>query len=328
MSRSCLVLAIITGCCFQDVLFRAALACENEYPRGSQPQAPYDSVWEFAGSAYVKKLRDRHEGEAFSPEEKLKLFQESGDFRDEANYAVALMRTGEAAKAREILEHLVKEHAEEYVLAANLGTAYELTGDNEQALAWIRKGIALNPNAHNGTERLHVKILQAKIAAEKDPEWFAKNSVLKLNFGSDPIPVTPGELERDDDGRPLTLEAIRKGLEYQLHERLFYVKPQDHAVASLLLTLANILYLDGAREESFHVLQLAGEYHPEGVQPLAAKLTAINPYNRGFNVTPPGAPIDAPDPLNKMFRRAFISALGALAIVVVSGVFGWKRRRQ
>jgi hypothetical protein len=55
-------------------------------------------------------------------------------------------------------------------VAANLGTALELLGNKEEALHWIREGIRRNPQSHEGTEWLHAKILEAKIAAQKDAD--------------------------------------------------------------------------------------------------------------------------------------------------------------
>lgn len=298
-----------------------ASACENEYD-GPPPPTLHAPSEIFPGAAYVGYLRGNHQGDSFSPEQKLAAFEESGDFRDESNYAVALMRTGKHQEARDIFVRLVEEHPDEYIVAANLGTAYELTGDNEQALAWIRKGMELNPQSHAGTEWLHVKVLQAKIAAEKDPDWFAKNSVLSLSFGTASKPETPGELERDDSGRPLTLEMIRHALEYQLHERLFYVKPKDLVVASLLETLANILLLeatsDAHKEKAYRVYLLASEYGLESTKTLQLRINSTNPFHQP--TTPRRSLVSA-----LMFAGAAIMVVGTLALV--GGVLAAKRRR-
>jgi hypothetical protein len=66
-----------------------------------------------------------------------------------------------------------------------------LTGKNEKALRWIREGLRRNPNSHSETEWLHVLILEAKIAAAKDPEWIKTHSVLALDFGNSDTAVLP-----------------------------------------------------------------------------------------------------------------------------------------
>ena len=85
-------------------------------------------------------------------------------------------------EAIELLEELEKKSPGQYAVAANLGTAYELNGDNRKALEWIKKGVERNPESHFGTEWLHVKILEAKIAIEQNPEWLSNHSVLETDF--------------------------------------------------------------------------------------------------------------------------------------------------
>ena len=97
----------------------------------------------------------------------------STNFTDRSDYAVALMYLGRHQEAVTLLHQLEAERPGEYFVAGNLGTAYELTGKNEEALRWIREAIRRNPAAHEGTEWLHAKILEAKIAQQKDrPEVF------------------------------------------------------------------------------------------------------------------------------------------------------------
>jgi hypothetical protein len=77
-------------------------------------------------------------------------------FRARSDYAAVLIHRGGALKAVE------DEHPGEYIVAANLGTAYELSGDMAQAHRWIGEGIVRNPGAHEGTEWLHLRILEAE----------------------------------------------------------------------------------------------------------------------------------------------------------------------
>jgi tetratricopeptide (TPR) repeat protein len=96
----------------------------------------------------------------------------STNFTDRSDYAVALMYLGRSQEAVGLLNQLEKERPGEYFVAGNLGTAYELSGNNEEALRWIREAIRRNPASHEGTEWLHEKILEAKIAQQKEPALF------------------------------------------------------------------------------------------------------------------------------------------------------------
>jgi hypothetical protein len=60
----------------------------------------------------------------------------STNFNDRSDYSVALMYLGRSNEAVELLQRLEAEQPGQYFVAANLGTAYELTGKNEEALRW------------------------------------------------------------------------------------------------------------------------------------------------------------------------------------------------
>lgn len=135
-------------------------------------------------------------------------------------------------------------------MAANLGTAYELMGKDELALEWIRKGIERNPESHQGSEWLHVRILEAKIGLKKDPDWLKGHSVAGLDFGDGELPSrpSPSSLPLGNDGKPLSFLRAHAGIGYQLSERLRFVKPADPVVADLLMDYGQGAFLlEGAR---------------------------------------------------------------------------------
>jgi hypothetical protein len=131
------------------------------------------------------------------------------------------------------------------IVAANLGTALELSGDNEEALRWIRVGVDRDPKEHYGTEWLHVMILEAKIALAKDPGWLAEHSVLGLDFGTQPRPLMPASMPLDESGKPRTANANFSAITYQLMERAKFVGRRDAIVADLHETQGNLSYAVG-----------------------------------------------------------------------------------
>ena len=90
------------------------------------------------------------------------------------NVAVDMIYRGRIPEAIEALKELEAEQPGDYVTAANLGTAYELAGKNEDALHWIKEAIRRNKDSHWKTEWLHVDILEAKLKAANDPEFFKR----------------------------------------------------------------------------------------------------------------------------------------------------------
>lgn len=180
------------------------------------------------------------------------------DYRN--NFAVALIHLGQVKDAISILEELERQSPGQYVIAANLGTAYELNSENQKALDWIKEGITRSQDSHLGTEWLHVKILEAKLAMEKEPEWLKRHSVLGMDFGTGETPQLPNNLTTDYNGRQKSLAEIEKALVYQLHERLEFIKPPDPMVADLLFDLSNVFAFTRTPEHRKAIYDLALSY--------------------------------------------------------------------
>lgn len=216
--------------------------------------------------AYVQLLSDgrSHRLHALAP---LPLRPEpSADFKLRNDHAATLLHKGDLKPAIEILEAIEKEKAGEYVIAVNLGTAYELAGDNEKALHWIKEGLRRNPQSHWGTEWLHVRILEAKIALSKDPAWLKTHSVLGLDFGKDLKPSMPTSWP---DGR--NAGEVVHALEYQLSERLGFVKAPDPLTGSLIADLAHLNVLTRAVGYGPPLYALAIQYRAPDADFLARR---------------------------------------------------------
>ena len=190
----------------------------------------------------------------------------STDFTNRNDLAVALIFQGHYQQAIESLEQLESERPGEYFTAANLGTALELAGRNEEALKWINEGLRRNASSHEGTEWLHAKILEAKIQAAKNPDYFKQHSVLDLDYS---------QIERDADvltidGQQRGLHDVKNALQYQLEERLQFMKTRDAPVASLLFDYAAITAATHSLEAAKDLLQMAVVfgYPQDKVQPL------------------------------------------------------------
>lgn len=188
------------------------------------------------------------------------------------NIAVALVHLGKYPEALRIFEKDEKTYKDSYNTAANLGTTYELLGKNEKALLWIKEGLNRDPGSHYRTEWLHVKILEAKIALEKDPKWLEKNTVLGIDWekASADISVT------DHRGQQKSAKEIENALAYQLHERMEFVKPPDPIVAQLLFDLSNLLRRSRSPEHAVAVQQLAIDYGHKSVLPTITTPAPIN----------------------------------------------------
>jgi tetratricopeptide (TPR) repeat protein len=130
-------------------------------------------------------------------------------------------------------------------VAANLGTALELKGDDEEALKWIREGVNRDASEHQGSEWLHARILTAKVALKTDPKWLLKNHVLDLDFGTSDVPVAP-EILPIENGKLKGVEQLLRQIDYQLKERTKFVKPPDAVVSDIYSSAGDLALAGGA----------------------------------------------------------------------------------
>ncbi len=152
-------------------------------------------------------------------------------YAERIDYSAALLFARRYNDAVTILIQLEKDFPEKYATASNLGTAYELTGDIDKALEWIKTGMARNADSHEGTEWLHVAILETKLKLKADPAWLAKNSVL-------------------DGSKSLPREVKERALEYQLNERLYFIHENDLIMCDLMYQAA-LITTDSAKKAYF-----------------------------------------------------------------------------
>lgn len=162
------------------------------------------------------------------------LWKATKDIDYLSDYGMVLIFHKRFEEAKDIYLKIEKIKPNQYTTAANLGTAYELLGDNTNALKWIQKAVQLNSTSHDSSEWLHVRILEAKINGDK---FINTNFLLHTDFGRDSMPVS--ELSKAE------LEQLRKALFYQLNERLTFIHSADKIVAQLLFDLADVSLLTG-----------------------------------------------------------------------------------
>lgn len=138
---------------------------------------------------------------------------------DRTHYAVALIFLGRVSDAIVELQLIEKAFPGRYENATNLGTAYELASNLTDARRWILEAIRRNPQAHDGTEWLHVAILEAKLALLDDPDWFKTHRVLEAHT------------KRSD-------AEVLHAIVHQLNERLNFVAAPDPSVSDLFFEAA------------------------------------------------------------------------------------------
>lgn len=198
--------------------------------------------------------------------EKLKT---KSDYHLLSDYALALLKTGKVQESLDILAALYRAHPGEYQLAANLGTAYELHGDVDSALKYIRRGMELNANAHGGSEWVHVKVLLAKKEMAANPGWLSSNSVLGLSAAQ----------EKDS--------MVRKQIDTQVRERFPFCKGPDPYMASLLADLGDCYSNTASLEYAKVLYDIARVYYGDSSAALQQKTKEVKTLIKKYEAVKP-----------------------------------------
>lgn len=157
---------------------------------------------------------------------------------------------GKYSAAIETFKKIEKMQPNLAITAANLGTAYELKGDFQKATYWIRKGMERDPNIHQGSEWIHLKILEAKKEQARHKDWIQHNDVLGLDFGSAEMPYAH-EKSISYMGRNYDLNTILGHSIEQMGQRLPFIKygEKEPLSAQIVMNIANIEMLNYNRDE-------------------------------------------------------------------------------
>lgn len=192
-----------------------------------------------------------------APVDKLRHFEEyrvNADSDERVDESVRMILSGKVSDAIVLLQSVEQKSPGKYSTAANLGTAYELIGDNRTALKWISEAIRRNSESHYGTEWLHALILETKLNLESDPNYLRSRRII-------PLPEKfVAETKIDVAGNKRSIREVIAALSYQLSERVVFVKPPDPIVADLLFTLGICNAHTEALEVALKPLEKSREY--------------------------------------------------------------------
>jgi Tfp pilus assembly protein PilF len=154
-----------------------------------------------------------------------------------ADLGAIYLRLGEPAKAVEILRTAEREHPNHFHLAANLGTAWQLQGDLEQAAASLEQAVRLAPGKLQKAEEYHLKLVQLRQKERATgPSRSDKNTGLDDLFGvrfmDDEGKYRPGRLAADER-KNLPADAVA------IVQQLALWMPADGRLLWQLAELAN-----------------------------------------------------------------------------------------
>lgn len=231
-----IALSLISIC-----IFNYSHACLNSYDDKVEGMEPDPTSITFESQA---KRDEFYQNEL---EKFLKKYPKPKTVEEQNDYAVRLIYNGKYKKAIKILLEIEKSKPNLSNTAVNLGTAYELLGQNENAKFWIEKGLKINPSVHRGSEWIHLNILKAKLA-NADSKWIRENPILELDFGSGYFPKLSHDsnLKWDID----SIDRLAYQAKLQLRERRKFIFGHDLTMARLAYESANVEVLRGQMYEA------------------------------------------------------------------------------
>ncbi|KRA16340.1 hypothetical protein [Lysobacter sp. Root604] len=242
------------------LLASSAHACINEVGTDRDGRR-FAALW-YLGDDMTQSMRERSVREHALERAKRTIAEarKQPSFQSLTNLGVLLIYQGQyplAIRHFIAVERLYPGHHE---TAANLGTALELAGQDRVALRWIRLGIQRNADEHLRTEWLHARILEAKIAAAREPGYLNRRSIAGVRFEAKTVPALPTALPAGNDGKPVKPWELETALNYQLHERTQFVPAPDAVVANLLSDWATLNLAGGPLENASALYELAVDY--------------------------------------------------------------------
>jgi tetratricopeptide (TPR) repeat protein len=235
----------------------AVFSCLNEYRTSEMPFA--DGKVNLYKLLYSDKAHFPYWHHGFDEMEDLDLqnaaFKNKGldklDYKELSDYAVLQIKIGDREQGVAILEKLYAQHPEEYNIVANLGTAYEIVGNDQKALELLRKAVVINPISHYGSEWIHINILEQKLGARQYDKIINLGIRDFSQWVIDKSYVFP---------RPA--DSLKIQIAYQLHERIGFIKAPDSAIGHLVLDFADIVAKTDVRDSAIFFYNYAAYYNP------------------------------------------------------------------
>ncbi len=243
---------------------------ENHY------HMPLFRIKKLSPDDYLKKIQSKErELDAYSETKK-----KNWNYCNEM--AILKIYKGEYQLAKKLLFQASKLDTFNYSICSNLGVVYELTGNLDSAYYYTKKAVKINPQSHNNSEWIHLKILEATKRMQTNPEWIYNYSVLGFKIAKTDLPLKKYNIDKDTLKEYYQLQNLIFQIEYQLRERMVFVKPENKVVANLLFTLGELYITEIDCEKAEEVYKLAMEYDPAFAEicnkRLDGVLNHLNPF--------------------------------------------------
>jgi tetratricopeptide (TPR) repeat protein len=109
-----------------------------------------------------------------------------------ADLGAIYVRLGQASKAVELLRGAERDHPKNFRIAANLGTAWQMQGDLEQAATCLQQAVRLAPGKYAKAEEYHLKVVRLRQKEAKGTQ--SLDDLFDVQFVGESGKYEPGKL--------------------------------------------------------------------------------------------------------------------------------------
>lgn len=109
-----------------------------------------------------------------------------------ADLGALYVRLGEPARAVEVLRAAQRDHPHHFAIAANLGTAWQMQGDLEQAVASLEQAVRLAPGKLQKAEEYQLKLVRVRQHQVRDSQDL--DDLFGIRFVGEDGKYQPGKL--------------------------------------------------------------------------------------------------------------------------------------
>lgn len=111
---------------------------------------------------------------------------------EQADLGAIYVRLGELTRAIELLRAAQREHPNHFRINANLGTAWHLRGDLDQAALSLEHAVTLSPGKYQKAEEYHLKLVRLRLRADQNSQDL--DDLFGVRFVDGKGDYTPGKL--------------------------------------------------------------------------------------------------------------------------------------
>jgi tetratricopeptide (TPR) repeat protein len=177
-------------------------------------------------------------------------------YKEISDYGAYLLMAGQSAEGLYIFKQLIQKYPSDYTVNANLGVAYELNGNLDSALFYVKKAVSIDPRSHRGSEHVHIQFLEVKKELATSSNVIPSKKILDINFKSD----GPGAVN----------STLQHAL-YQLNERLPFTLGVEPAMGWMFTEMGDG-YMNQSVYRAYFCYQLAVYFHPMLLEQIKPKM--------------------------------------------------------